>query len=384
MDKSIKYVEELTKLNELSPEEIKILSKEQKTRLLEYFNRLNEPKKIIQTEPEEKTEIKSYSLIDQFEYLKIDKNVSKPEKTIIEDYTDITIYTLTSTTLKLPMRKIKIDAEYTVNGDIVIPKEYIKGEMVYICEVKETKEKLMIKSEEFRRESNEILTKTVPMFCLVKNEDLPFLNNLPGYYYYVKRTTYIPVDDNLSKIEEINKISSVPTNFITPTSLLNGKPLITRSDILEAVVQTAFSTLATDDSFIYYITDKVNAEKSAVDFAVKNKIDINNMFSKIIGTVTLLDVIEEYETKNPKNFMSKTQLTDKILEAIENKDKKKLAEYYMRAKKSYIDSDILKEAKKMLKYLPDEQEVSEAEPIPEPPKTEPVPIKNIYTTTRRR
>jgi len=384
LDKSIKYVEELTKLNELSPEEIKILSKEQKTRLLEYFNRLNEPKKIIETEPEEKTEIKSYSLIDQFEYLKTDTNVSKPKKTIIKDYTDITIYTLTSTTLKLPMRKINIDAEYTVNGDIVIPKEYINGEMVYVCEVKETGEKLMIKSEEFRRVSNEMVTKTVPMFCLVKNEDLPFLNNLPGYYYYVKQITYKPIEDNVSKIEQINKLSSVPTNFITPTSLLNGKPLITRSDIFEAIVLTAFSTLTTDDTFIYYITNKVNAEKSAVEFAVKNKIDINDMFSKTIGTIKLLDVIEEYETKNPKKFMSKTQLTDKILEAIGNEDKKQLAEYYMRAKRSNIDSDILKEAKKMLKYLPDVEEVVEVEPTPEPTKPEQTPLKNMYTTSRRR
>ena len=384
LDKSIKYIEELTKLNELSQEEITTLSKEQKIRLLEYFNRLNQPKKIIQTEPKEKTEIKSYSLIDQFEYLNLETNVSKPEKTIIEGYTDTTIYALTSTTLKLPMRKVIIGSEYTINGDIVIPKEYIKGDMAYICEIKETKETIMLKSEEFRRESNEIVTKAVPMFCLIKNEDLPFLNNLPGYYWYSKSVTYITVGEDLSKKEEIIKMSNVPTNFITPKSLLNGKPLITRSDIFEAISLTAFSTLKTDDSFIYYITNKVNAEKSAIDFAVKNKIDINDMFSKIIGTITLLDVIEEYEIKNPKKIMSKTEITNIILEAISNRDKKQLAVYFMRAKRSNIDGDILKEAKRLLNELPDEQEVPKVEPTPKPIKTTPVPIKNMYTTTRRR
>ena len=44
----------------------------------------------------------------------------------------------------------------------------------------------------------------------------------------------------------------------------------------------------------------------------------------------------------------------------------------------------IKQAKQMLKSLPDEPEVSEVQQTPEPPKPEPVPIKNIYTTTRRR
>jgi hypothetical protein len=383
IDKSIKYVEELTKLNELSQEEITTLSKEQKTRLLEYFNRLNQPKRIIQDEREETTEVRSYSLIDQFDFLKLDTNVSKLEKTIINDYTDITIYTLTSTTLKLPMRKVIIGSEYTINGDVVIPKEYMKNGMVYICEVKETGETIVLKSEEFRRVSNEIVTKPVPMFCLIKNEDLPFLNNLPGYYYYLKRVVYTPINDNIDKTEEIDKISKVPTNFITPSSLLNGKPLITRSDILEAIALTAFNTLMTDDSFIYYITNKVNAEKSAIEFAVKNKVDINVMFSKIIGTITLLDVIEEYETKNPKKIMSKTEITDIILEAIRNEDKKQLSEYFLRAKRSNVDPDIIKEAKRLLIELPSEEEVVKVEPEQEP-KRESVPIKNMYTTSRRR
>ena len=108
------------------------------------------------------------------------------------------------------------------------------------------------------------------------------------------------------------------------------------------------------------------------------------MFSKIIGTITLPDVIEEYETKNPKKIISKTEITDIILAAIENKDKNKLAEYFIRAKKSKINPDILKEAKTLLKELPDVQEVPKEETVPEPVKREPVPVKNIYTATRRR
>tara|TARA_B100001758_G_scaffold41910_1_gene33072 strand:- start:8411 stop:13081 length:4671 start_codon:yes stop_codon:yes gene_type:complete len=385
IDKSIKYIEELTKLKELTQEEIKTLSKEQKTRLFNYYNILNKPKKALQSIPEEKTEIKSYSLIDQFEdLLKPKNNVFKIRKTITEGYTDFTVYNLTSTSLKLPMKTIMIGSEYTVNGDVVIPKEYHSDDASYTCEIKETGETIILEREEFRRKTNEIITKAVPLFCLVKNEDLPFLSNLPGYYWYDKKITYIPIEDEVVRKEEIIKMTNVPANFINPSSLLNGKPLINRADIFEAISRTAFSTLSSDNSFIYYITDKVNAEKNAIEFAVKNKIDINDLFSKIIGTITLPDVIEEYETKNPKKIISKTEITDIILAAIENKDKNKLAEYFIRAKKSKIDPDILKEAKTLLKELPDVQEVPKEETVPEPVKQEPVPIKNIYTAARRR
>ena len=43
-----------------------------------------------------------------------------------------------------------------------------------------------------------------------------------------------------------------------------------------------------------------------------------------------------------------------------------------------------KEAKKLLKELPDVQEVPKKQSVEEPVKQEPVPIKNIYTAGRRR
>lgn len=385
IDKSIKYVEELTKLNGLTQAEINTLALEQKIRLLEYYKNLNTHKKLLQTIPEEKLEVKSYSLIDQFEdLLKPKDNVTKPEKIIIDGYTSITIYNLTSTTMKLPV-KIIPGKEYTVNGNIVIPKEYNKDDRSYICEIKESGEIITLYAEEFRRKTGEIVTKPVPIFCLIKNEDLPFMNNLPGYYYYLKTIVYLPEKDEITKKEEISKMTTVPSNFITPSSLLNGKPLVTRADILEAVANTAFSKLTTDGGFIYDIIEKVNAEKDAVEFAVKNKIDINEMFTRIIGTITLVDVIEEYEKTNPKKIMSKTELTNIIQEAIENENKAKIAEYFVRAKKSKIDPEILKEAKKLLKELPDAEEVKPVEPpsVKEIPK-EPDVSRNIYTASRRR
>lgn len=384
LDRSIKYVEELTKLNELSQDEISTLTKEQKLRLLEYYKTLNTTKKLLPAIPEEITEVKSYSLIDQFEdILKPKENVKKSEKVITEGYTNVTIYNLTSTSMKLPMKKIIIDNEYTVNDTVVIPREYHKDDDSYTCEIKETGEIIALYREEFRRKSSEIITKAIPLFCLVKNEDLPFMQ-MPGYYCYIKTIVYNKVDSEITKTEEITKMQTVPTNFITPSSLLNGKLLITKDDILSAVKMTAFSTLMTDDSFIYNVTEKVNAEQDAIEFAVKNNIDINEMFTRIIGTITLVNVLEEYEAKNPKKIMSKTEITNLIQGAIENKDKKLIAEYFVRAKKSKINPEILKEAKRLLKELPDEQIVIAEKPVEKPKEEVPVKSANVYTASRRR
>lgn len=383
VDKSIKYVEELTKLNDLSQDEINTLSNEQKIRLLDYFKLLSTEKKRLQAIPEEVTEVKSYSLIDKFEdILKPRDNVTKPEKIIIDGYTNLTIYNLTSSTMKMPL-KIIIGKEYIVNGNIVIPKEYVKDDKSYICEIKDSGEIIALYPEEFRKKSSEIVTKTVPLFCLVKNEDLPFME-LPGYYCYVKSVVYNQIDSEVVRSEEITRMNKVPTSFITPSSLLNGKLLITRDDIFKAIKLTAFSTLSTEDSFIYFVVDKVNAEQDAIEFAVKNNIDINEMFSKIIGTITIVNVLEEFESRNPKKIMTKTELTNIIQVAIENKDKKQLAEFFVSAKKGKIDAEILKEAKRLLKELPDEQTVKQEKPVEKPKEQPVVKSANVYTASRRR
>ena len=386
IDKSIKYVEELTKLNDLNEQEINVLAKEQKLRLLEYYKKLNKPRNLLKTIPEEKTAVKSYSIIDEFEdILKPTENVVTSEKIILDGYTDITIYNLTTTNIKLPMKRILLNNEYVVNGITVIPKEYNETDNSYTCQIKENGEVITLYKNEFRIQSNEIVTKPVPLFCYIKNEDLPFIDSMPGYYYYLKNIVYVKDKNEIVRKEEIYKENKVPTNFITPSSLLNGKPLISRLDILEAVAKTAFSTLKTEDGFIYDIIEKVNAEKDAIEFAVKNKIDINEMFSKIIGTINIVNVIEEYEKNSPKKIISRTELTNILQEAVQNRDKSKISEYFVRAKKAKIDSEILKEAKKLLKELPEIQEVKPIIEVPiEEPKKEPEINRNIYTSSRRR
>ncbi len=384
VDKSIKYVEELTKLKDLTVEQIKILTKEQKVRLFDYYKTLITPKKSLQAIQEEITEDRGISIIEEFSDILNPVNRVEKQKNIDSEYTSITVYELTETTLKLPMKNVIIGKEYTINGAIVIPREYNSEEKTYTCEIKETGEIIQLEKEEFRRKSTEIITKAVPIFCFIKNEDLPFLN-LPGYYWYEKKQIYLPVGDQIIKQEEIIKKYKVPTNFIRPNkeSLLNGKPLITRQDILNAISNTAFSILISEDSFIYNVVNKVNATKDAIDFAVKNKIDINGMFSKIVGIITLPHVLEEYESKIVKTVISKTQLINIMTTAIDNRDKNELMKYFAKAKQAKLDKEIIDTARELIKTIKDKPE-PEPEPPPPPPAPTPVQAANPYLAKPRR
>ena len=383
VDKSIKYVEELTKLNELRVEQIKILTKEQKVRLFDYYKTLIIPKKSLGVIPEEIIEDRGISIIEEFADILNPTNNLEKQKNIDGEYTNITVYEITSAKMKLPMKDITIGKEYTVNGDVVIPIEYNTEEKTYTCEIKETGGIIQLEKTEFRRTSDQIITKPVPLFCIIKNEDLPFLT-LPGYYWYEKKIIYFAQGDKMIKQEEIIKRYKVPSNFIKPNkeSLLNGKPLISRQDILNAISETAFSTLMSDDSFIYNVVNKVNATKDAIDFAVKNKIDINDMFSKIVGIISLPDVLEEYESKNPKSVMSKTQLTNIMTVAIDNEDKKELMKYFAKAKQAKLDKELINRAKDLIKTIQDKPpSVPEAPP---PPPLPPTQAANPYLPKGRR
>ena len=385
IDKSIKYVEELIKLKELTTDQIKILTKEQKSRLFNYYKTLIEPKKTLQVIPEEVTEDKGISILEEFSDILNPKNaVFQQQKRITEGYTDITVYEITEKTMNLPMKQVILEKEYTINGDIVIPKEYNSEEQTYSCELKETGAIIQLDKNEFQRKSTEIIAKPVPIFCFIKNEDLPFLN-LPGYYWYEKKQLYLPVGDKIIKQEENIKRYKVPSNFIRPNkeSLLNGKPLITRQDILNAISDTAFSTLISEDSFIYNIVNKVNATKEAIDFAVKNKIDINDMFLKIVGIITLPHVLEEYESKRTKTVISKTQLINIMTTAIDNKDKKELMKYFAKAKQAKLDKEIIDTARELIKTIKDKPE-PEPEPPPPPPVPAPSQAANPYLAKPRR
>ena len=384
LDKSMRYIEDLIKIKELTREEIELLTKDQKNRLFNYYNQLNEiglkPK--LSTLEEEKTEVKSYTLIDEFsEILKSVKNTVKKSKSLTAEYSEFTIYSLTSSQMMLPAKRVILNKEYKINNILVTPFEFNSEDNSYTCKVKDG-ENIILHRSEFRSKSKEIIVKKNPIFCLIKNEDLLLLTDFPGYYWYLESQNYNKEDAQIVKTTQRNKMFFVPSNFITPSGLVNGKPLISKTDIFSAMYKTAFNTLTTPDDLIYSVVEKINATNDSIEFAVNNNIDIIQLSSKIVGTIGIVDVIEEYELRNPKKTITKQQLTDILRQAINENDKKTLMTHYVRAKKSKIDKEILETAKRLIKELPDEI-VQEPLPVQAPPVVV-GPTKSIYTAPRRR
>ena len=81
--------------------------------------------------------------------------------------------------------------------------------------------------------------------------------------------------------------------------------------------------------------------------------------------------------------MTKTELSDLLAKAVEDKNKADIALYYTRAKKSGVDPELVKAAKTLLKELPE----AVIEPKEEPAKVEQKetkPTKSVYISSRRR
>ena len=165
--------------------------------------------------------------------------------------------------------------------------------------------------------------------------------------------------------------------------ILNGLPLLTRENVLEAMELSSFSTFSSSDDIHYICSNKVNANVDAIRFAFINNIDINQLFKTVIGTINIEHVLDEIEKNTPKfEIITKEQLIEKIRNAITAKDKETIFKYITKAKNAGVNADLLKEA---LKVLRSKEEIPEPEPLLEPV---PVPLPksnvNVYLNKRRR
>ena len=378
---AIDYIETIVKESSLNREQINLLAKEQKIRLYKYYIKLLEtdkPKIQVKTDVQDNF----YSIVDDYDFLKNPVKKTIKKEILDTDYLTYTIYDIKPTQIKLPLKRIVLEKEYNINSLTVVPKSFNEDGTVN-CVVSDTGENVILEKEEFRKMSSDVVMKTIPTFCYIQKDDYKFLKDFPGYFWYLIKEDYKLIKEEL-KLEVIKETKTfIPPNFIQPSAEINGRMLITKQDIFSAINKTAFSEFSTNDEFIYNLVSKINIQEDAIEFAIKNRVDVVKMAETIVGNITLPMVLEEYEKLNPKKFTSITELLDIINKAIQEKDKKTLMEYYTRAKKAKIDKNILKEAKELIKTLEDP-----LEPLPEEPKevvsvVQPV-IKSVYTTKRRR
>jgi len=387
-EKAIKYIENLAKIKELTLEDIGLLGKDQKQKLYNYYNTLvSNSNNKLKTITEENIENKNYLQLDPglIEILSQKPNKVVGKKNILDGYKTFTVYMARVSNRKLPIGKISLDHNYTVNGKTVIPREKTDDNK-YMCEVVGSDDILFLEPEEFRKTTKNPVTIMEPVHCYVSNENYIMLNNYRGYYWYNTIYEYIQKPDELIKTSEKVKMTSLPGSFIKlneQNEILNGLPLISKENILEAMELSAFSTFETNDDLHYICTDKVNANTDAIRFAIINNIDIHDIFNTVIGTINIEHVLDEIEKISPKfEILTKEQLVEKIQTAVTSKDKETIYRYITKAKNANVDADLLKEA---LKILRSKEEPPEPVKRPEPqPKSDTKTKKNIYMNARRR
>jgi hypothetical protein len=361
---SVKSIEKEILKRSLSPKDIEYISLQEKQVLFDYYNFLsNEYLNISASVPAEA--VGSIVLPDSEESLIAELGLSAPKKTTRVDtpgYLEFTLY--------------KYD---TVN--------YEAGSSGPIGRDKKT-----IKTIKY---SSGTTIKVVPLFCLIKKEDYDFLTRYRNYYWKNINTTYerkVNTKGNtiIVKVNNEEKKNEVPANFIIPTGeMINGKQVITRDDIFEGMVKTAFRTLKTDDLLIYTIHTDVDAEEDAVRFALKNGIDILEKFKDFIGIVKLTDLTQIQKAAPDIKTIGFSQLRTDIENAIKEGDVKSVNEFYIAGRnvlnKEPEDKKLMQEAQKLIR----ESKKKKPEPIPEP-EPEPVapeepkqPKQNPYVTQRR-
>jgi plasmid maintenance system killer protein len=387
-EKAIKYIENLSKIKELTLEEIKIISKDQKQKLYNYYSTLisNSVTK-LKTITEENAENKGYLQLDPdlMDILSQKPNLVLPKEKLLDNYKTFTVYVPRVGNRKLPIGKITLNNEYTVNGKTVVPREIIDGK--YMCEVLGSDEILFLLIGEFRKTSKEIITTTEPIQCFISDENYTMINNFRGYYWLNKTFDYIQKPGELIKMEKIIKVTSLHGSFIKisdQNEMLNGKPLISKENILEAMETSAFSMFEMGSDNQYICINKVNANVDAIRFSILNNVDINNLFKTVIGTINIEHVLEEIEKNTPKfEILTKEQLVEKIQIAVDVSDKETIFRYLTKAKNAGVDSELLKQALKILKSKdqPEPIPVDVPEPVPE---VKPKANVNVYLNKRRR
>ena len=381
-NKSIDYLEELTKQKELTKEEISLLIKEQKLRLYNYFNTLLQDKPAVQEiNEEDKLKTRSYSLISEFEVLQnFDKKLNMEYSE--DEYQNITLYKEEITEQKIPLKTINMGQEYTINELTVIPYEFTE-DLKVSATIKGTDDTVTLEREEFRKSGKPMLLKK-PVFCKIHKENVKFLKDFPGYYWTLIETDLVTTRNEILQGNKETIKTFVPLNFIIPTDEINGSPLVTKADIFSAMYKTAYCKLKTADEIIYDITEKINANEDAIKFSIERGVDIIKIKENTIGTVTLFNVLEEFERLRPRVIKTANTILQALRDGIDKKDKKILINNYALGRRANLDKKFMKEVKDLIKTLPDpapEEPVKKKIEKPQEPKTG---TSKIYGVSRRR
>ena len=358
---SLKYIEDKIISEKLSTKDIDTLKKNQKTKLFKYYKKLfnhqfsKETGETTTASVSAPSGVHDQSLLTEFtDILRPNLPVPRQTQIIQEGYVKYTIYKHKKTDSVTGVDFVNLNENYNtyINGMYVniIPIVFIQSENVYTCTTDDGLTIKVAKADIYKVDKETL--KVIPIFCIVKKEDFPFLSNRVGYYWIHREKLSNRQYDQRGEPEIVTRDVDVvrydvPSNFIEPTSNLPDLPIITRDNIFEAMYKTAFNTLSNSGNPMIYTTVlQFNATLGAKKFAVINRIDLKKIIK--IGTIGIEDVKKMPEVDYVIKTITPQQILETITEAVDNKDVAVLSKYYLMGVKAEINRDILLEAKSII------------------------------------
>jgi hypothetical protein len=156
----------------------------------------------------------------------------------------------------------------------------------------------------------------------------------------------------------------IPTGFTS-----NQKPLITISDIYEAMSKMAFSIWEENEDGTIERLHEFDATKESKLYSIENGVDIEKIRKQVIGKIELYHVTAEHDKKFSAMMTEKEEINKGLDSAIQNKDPKLLKYFIKKFKKgSFPELDELVElAENTLEQINENPE-PEPEQKPEPKK----------------
>ena len=374
IEKSLKYIEDKIVSEKLSPEDIDTLKNSQKQKLYNYYIKLynhNFPKDVGETSTSISASTSSSEVVHDKSLLSdfigdvltgdfigdiLKPDIPRPEyiQTIQEGYVKFTIYKHKKTESVTSVDNVVLNENYNIytNGTYVniVPNVFISAENAYICTTSDGRTLKVNKTDIYKVNGNTL--KVIPIFCIVKKEDFPFLSERVGYYWIHREKLKIRRYDQNGEPEILTRKQDVirydvPSNFIEPTDNLPDLPIITRDNIFEAMYKTAFNTLSNSvDPLIFTTVEQFNATIEAKNFAVINRINLKDIIK--IGTIGMEDIRKTPGMNYVINTITPEQILKIITDAITDKDISVLSSYYLMGVKAEINKDILTEAKELI------------------------------------
>ena len=363
VEKSLTYIQDKIVSEKLSTRDIDILKNNQKLKLFNYYKKLFNhafPKELGETKvasasaPEIANDL---SLLSDFVGEIIQDrpvNVKYTIQEVQEGYVKYTIYKHRKTEGVTAVEIVNLNENYStyINGMYlnIVPIVFIATENAYTCTTEDGSTLKINKADIYKIDGN--MLKVIPIFCIVKKEDLPFLSRRIGYFWvYREKLSIRQYDKNgepeiRTKEEDVIRYD-VPGNFIEPTSNLPNLPIITRDNIFEAMYKTAFNTMSNSvNPLIYTTVEQFNATIEAKKFAVINRVDLKKIIK--IGTIGIEDIQKIPGIDYVIKTITPQEILKIITDAIENKDIPILSKYYLMGVKAEINKDILNEAKDII------------------------------------